>query len=76
MIPLEWVRMFGSSELQLLISGDQRRIDIAGTLLDHTLLLLYLHYICVSYCGNFFVVGHVGFSSKNPLLSSSLQLIL
>ena len=36
MIPLEWVRMFGSSELQLLISGDQRRIDIAGALFDHT----------------------------------------
>lgn len=31
MIPLEWIRMFGSTELQLLISGDQRRIDIAGT---------------------------------------------
>ena len=29
MIPLEWIRMFDTRELQLLISGDQRRIDIA-----------------------------------------------
>lgn len=45
MIPLEWVRMFGSSELQLLISGDQRRIDIAGTFFDHTFLLVFALYL-------------------------------
>ena len=28
-IPLEWIRMFSTSELQLLISGDRRPIDIA-----------------------------------------------
>ena len=28
MIPLEWIRMFNTKELQLLISGDQRAIDI------------------------------------------------
>jgi len=29
MIPLPWLRMFNTKELQLLISGDNRRIDIA-----------------------------------------------
>lgn len=29
MIPLEWVRMFSPKELQLLLSGDRRCIDIA-----------------------------------------------
>eukprot|EP01036_Dinobryon_divergens_P023528 gene23528-31881_t len=29
MIPLEWIRMFSTRELQLLISGDRRPIDIA-----------------------------------------------
>lgn len=28
MIPLEWIRMFNTQELQLLISGDRRRIDL------------------------------------------------
>ena len=29
LVPLEWIRMFNTKELQLLISGDQRRIDLA-----------------------------------------------
>ena len=29
MIPVDWMRMFGSRELQLLISGDKRPIDVA-----------------------------------------------
>jgi ubiquitin-protein ligase E3 C len=29
MIPLEWIRMFSTRELQLLISGDRRSIDLA-----------------------------------------------
>lgn len=28
MIPIEWIRMFNTQELQLLISGDKRRINI------------------------------------------------
>ena len=40
MIPLEWIRMFGTTELQLLLSGDQRRIDIAGNVLCCFAMLL------------------------------------
>lgn len=29
MIPIDWIRMFNTQELQLLISGDRRRIDLA-----------------------------------------------
>jgi ubiquitin-protein ligase E3 C len=29
LVPLEWIRMFSTRELQLLISGDRRKIDLA-----------------------------------------------
>lgn len=37
MIPLEWIRIFSTRELQLIISGDRRRIDIAD-------MQRYVHY--------------------------------
>jgi ubiquitin-protein ligase E3 C len=28
LVPLEWIRMFSTAELQLLVSGDKRRVDL------------------------------------------------
>ena len=74
LIPAEWLRMFSSFELQLLISGEQKPIDIdemrkhinygGGYSGMHNKLISLVHFSYTCLCAHVFMCRHASFHSR------------